>query len=117
MYWVIGILGLALIVAPYVLGYSGNTNALWTSIILGVVVALAAGYKALAKDVRRWEDWVAGIAGLLAVIAPFVLGFSALTTAVWASVILGAVVAILVGYELFFVTPKPEAHEMHEMKS
>jgi len=114
MYWTIGILGLALIVAPFVLGYSGDTNALWTSIILGAVVALVAGYKALTKDVAKWEDWVAGIAGLLAVIAPFVL-FSAQTTAVWTSVILGLVVAILAGYQVFFVKPKPAPSEMHEM--
>lgn len=111
MYWVISILGLALIAAPYVLGYSGSTNALWSSIIVGAVVAVVAGYKALAKDVSRWEDWVAGIAGLLAVIAPFVLGFSALTTAAWTSIVLGAVVAILAGYELFFVQPKAKQPE------
>lgn len=104
--WVNAVLGLALIVAPYGLGYSDNVPALWSSIILGVIVLLAAGYRAITKDTARWEEWVAGIAGLLAVIAPFVLGFSALATAVWASVILGALIAILAGYKLFFLQPE-----------
>jgi len=101
MYWITGILGLALIVAPFVLGYSGDTTALWSSIILGVIVVVASGIQGLVHDVTKWEYWVAGIAGLLAVVAPFVLHFNTLTTALWASVILGAVMAILSGYEVF----------------
>jgi hypothetical protein len=101
VYWLITILGLVLIVAPFVLGYSGETTPMWTSIILGAIVALSAAYKALARDEARWEAWVAGIAGVLAVIAPFVLGFSALTTAMWTSVVLGIVVVILAGTQVY----------------
>jgi hypothetical protein len=42
MYWLTGLLGLALVVAPFALGYSGDPTALWSSIILGTVVALVA---------------------------------------------------------------------------
>jgi hypothetical protein len=101
MYWLNMILGLALIVAPFALGYNTNTTAFWSSIILGVVIALASGYKALIKDAARWEDWVDVVAGVIAVLVPFVFGFSALATALWAFIVLGVIVAGLSGYRLY----------------
>ena len=35
MYWLTGVLGLILVVAPFIMGYTENLAALWTSIILG----------------------------------------------------------------------------------
>jgi general stress protein CsbA len=101
MYWLITILGVALIGAPFVFGYTSNTTAFWSSIILGAMIALASGYKAYAKDAGRWEDWVDVIAGIVAVLVPFVFGFSALATALWACVILGVAVVALSGYQLY----------------
>lgn len=40
--WVNVVLGVWLIVAPYVLGYSTASTALWNDIIIGVVVAIVA---------------------------------------------------------------------------
>jgi uncharacterized membrane protein len=103
MYWITGILGLALVAAPYVLGYSDNTTAMWTSVILGLVVVLVSIIEGVVRDPSKWEYWVAGIAGLLALIAPFALGFSSLATAMWFTVVVGALLLILDGYEIFFV--------------
>lgn len=111
MYWLTGILGLIMIVAPYVLGFSGDPGALWTNIILGVVVLLASAYKAIARDVALWEYWVAGIAGVLAVVAPFTFGFSAQAIALWTTLILGAVVAILAGIKVFAPGKAQPHHE------
>lgn len=108
MYWITGILGLALIAAPYVLGYATNPTAVWTSLILGVAVVIVSAYKAFAHDMAKWEYWVAGLLGLAAIVLPFVLGFS---TQASAMLILGAAVAILAGYQVFFVKPS-EKHEM-----
>jgi bacteriorhodopsin len=76
MYWFTGILGLAMAVAPFALGYSDNTFAMWTSVILGLAVLLASLFEALDERKAKWEWWVTGIAGILAVIAPFVFGFT-----------------------------------------
>jgi hypothetical protein len=105
MFWLTGILGLVLILAPFVLGYQNDPTALWTSVICGAAVVVVSGYKAWAHDKAIWEYWVAGIAGVLAVLAPFALGFSALVTAMWTSIVIGAVVAVLAGYEVFFMQP------------
>jgi hypothetical protein len=37
--WVNGVLGLWLIVAPWVLGFNKTNSALWDNVILGIVVA------------------------------------------------------------------------------
>ncbi len=101
MHWIISLLGDLLLIAPFILGFSANTPALWTCIVLGVVVTLSAGYKAVAKDEAKWEVVVAGIAGVLAVLAPFILGYSSNATAMWTSIILGLVVAVLAGWDYF----------------
>jgi len=103
MYWLTGLLGIAMAIAPFVQGYSDNPTAMWTSIILGVVVLAASIFESMDVRHAKWEWWVAGIAGVLAVIAPFVFGFTALTMAMWTLLVLGIVVAILAGYEVFFV--------------
>ena len=107
MYWVTGILGLLLIVAPFILSFSGSPVALWSSFILGAVVLVMSVIKGIAQDTSDWEYWVAGIVGLLAIVAPFILGFSALSIALWTSIVLGVVIAILAGYQIF---SNPHSH-------
>ena len=107
MYWVTGLLGLLLILAPYILGYSDHAAALWSSGVLGLGVVLVSAYKALARDEGTWEYAAAIILGLLAVVAPFALGFGTHGVAVWTSIGLGVVVAILAGYRLL-AQPQPQ---------
>jgi bacteriorhodopsin len=95
---VLGLLGVLLVAAPFALGYNTDTYALWSSIVLGVVVILVAVYKAVVRDTARWEYWAAGIVGVLAIVAPFVLGFNTLTSALWTFIVLGAILVLLDGY-------------------
>lgn len=106
MYWLTGLLGVIFIVAPFFLGYANNVTALWTSIVVGLVVAFVSIFRALDREESRWEYIVAGVMGLVAVFAPFILGFSAATTAMWTTIIIGAVLAILAGYQGFFARPQ-----------
>jgi hypothetical protein len=43
MYWIIGILGLALMVTPFVVVCSSNMVGLWSSFLLGTAVVLVSG--------------------------------------------------------------------------
>jgi len=45
MYWLTGILGFVLMIAPFLFGYSYDTAALWTSIVVGVLIVILAGAK------------------------------------------------------------------------
>src|SRR5690242_4027836 len=106
MYWITGLLGLALGVCPWVFNYTDNTNALWASVIIGAAIVLVSLYKAVIQDSQYWEYWVVGLAGIVAVAAPFVLNFTALTEALWASIIVGVLAVLIAGYEVFFVQPE-----------
>lgn len=101
MYWITGILGLALIAAPYFLGYTGDTVAYWTSMIIGVVVVGISAIEGFFKDRDLWEYWVAGILGLGAIVAPFILGFGSNANAMWTIVITGILLAFFAGSKLY----------------
>lgn len=106
MYWLTGILGVALAIAPFVLGYTSQPAALWTSIIAGLGVVMVSVLEATAHDKENWEYWIAGILGIAALAAPFVLGFNTITTAMWTSVIAGGLIAVFAGTRLFTRLPK-----------
>lgn len=97
MYLITGILGLAFAIAPFLFGYQGNTVAMYSSIILGSLVVLASAVEFFQEDKEMWEYWVAGILGIVAIAAPFVLNFSNHTNAMWTSVIAGALIAVFAG--------------------
>lgn len=100
MYYLTGLLGLVAVAAPFLFGYSNDTAALWTSLVVGTVLIVASVIEGLADDKDRWEYWVAGIAGLGAIIAPFALGFSASAAAVWTMIVVGIVAIIAAGTKL-----------------
>jgi hypothetical protein len=102
MYWVTGILGLALVLAPFVFGYADNTAATWTSLILGGGTIIISFFEKLANNHDRWEYWVAMAAGVVAVIAPFVLGFGGWTVAMVATVAVGILLAAVAGTKLYY---------------
>lgn len=107
MYWITALLGLALGASPWVFSYTDNAMAFWVSIAIGVVLFAVSAYKAVMQDERQyWEYWLAGLAGIAAVAAPFILGFSTVTAALWASIIVGLLAVIIAGYEVFFVQPE-----------
>jgi hypothetical protein len=106
MYWFTGLLGIALGVAPWILNYSGNNAAMWTSVILGGLIVLASAYKGFVQGTETWEYAFVGLAGLAAVIAPFVFDFTAITWALWAFIAVGVVALLVASYEVFFVAPE-----------
>lgn len=101
MYWITGILGLILAISPYMFGYSNDAAALWTSLIVGGATIVVSLLEATRADRDQWEYWVAGILGLFAVIAPFILGFGGNTSAMWTTVVIGILIAIFAGSRLF----------------
>lgn len=106
MYWLTGVLGLALFFAPFVLGYSTDSTAFWSNIVLGSAVVVISGIKGLMQDASRWEYWIAGLLGLAIIIAPFVFNYATVAVALWASIFVGAVIVILSGYKIFSGSPQ-----------
>jgi SPW repeat-containing protein len=97
------ILGAALFLSPWLFGFAGGVqsqNAWITGLVIGAlsIAALAA--------FAVWEEWLNLIAGLWAVVSPWVLGFQG-TTAMTVHVIIGIVVAALAAIELWIMYQNP----------
>jgi hypothetical protein len=71
-----------------------STNAMIGGIIIAVlsIAALAA--------FTVWEEWINLVVGLWLIVSPWVLHFSG-TTAMYVTVVIGALVALLAAIELF----------------
>jgi hypothetical protein len=93
MNWITVIAGVILCLAPFVTGYSGTPSALWTSLIMGVVIAVLGFVKSYK---------LAAVAGVVTFIAPWIFGFNGIGAALWSCLVLGGVVVILDGYRGFF---------------
>jgi uncharacterized membrane protein len=99
------IAGLGLFLSPWYLGYTGETSAAWNASIVGAVVALIAIGALVAF--HEYEEWASLALGLWSIVAPWALGFAAVTAAVWAHVIAGIVVAVLAAANVWFVHNRP----------
>ena len=87
------ILGLWLIISPWVLGYASSMVPTWNALIVGVIIAVAAASTLVAF--HQWEEWVNVVLAVWLIISPWILGFSAMAAAVSNQVIVGIVVGVL----------------------
>ncbi len=97
--------GLGLLLSPWCLGYAGETSAAWSAWIVGAVVALIAIGALVAF--REYEEWANLVLGLWSIVAPWALGFAAVTAATWTHVIAGVVVAALAAGNVWFAHDRP----------
>jgi hypothetical protein len=99
--WINLICGVLLFLSPWALGFAGDPLAARTAWVGGIVIAVM-GIAALVQF-AEWEDWIALVAGVLMIIAPWVLGFASVPYALWACVVLGIVVALASVSEIWIV--------------
>lgn len=91
--WANVVLGIWLIVSPFILGYTDTgTLAAPHSYAIGIAVAIFA-FAALYRF-YRWEEGVNLALGLWLIAAPFVLNFSNVGPALWNHVIVGILIGI-----------------------
>jgi hypothetical protein len=93
--------GVALALTPWIFGYTAQSAASWSAWVLGIVIAIVA-IGALVSF-RRWEEWINLALGVLAIIAPWALGFSSVPGATYAHVVLGLIVLVLAAIELWLI--------------
>jgi hypothetical protein len=109
MFWITALLGIVLAVAPFVFGYSANPVAMWTSIGLGAIVALVSilGLVQTNESDHNVDYWILAVVGLLAIIAPFALGYSTIVAALWITIALGVVLLLWDGFQIWQHRPAP----------
>ncbi len=103
------VLGLWLIVSPWLFGYAAETAAAWNGWVPGIIVAVAAA--AALAAFHEWEEWVNGLLGIWLIISPWITGYSAVTAAVWNHVIVGIITTVLAFWAAYEARHQPaEAH-------
>ncbi len=95
--WVNCALGLWLIAAPFALAYTNESSAVYEDVILGILIASVALWRALGAETNSAArlSWVVAAAGFWVMLAPFELGYGATRAPVDNDVIVGLAVLIL----------------------
>ena len=93
------VLGLWVIISPWVLGFDGSSMAMSNAVIVGVLLVATALGAAFVP--RAWEEWTEAGIGLWLVVSPWILGFSGNRNAMLSTVIAGVIVVALALWTLF----------------
>lgn len=93
------VLGIWLLLSPWILAYAAETTAAWNAYVLGVIIGVAAVAALVAF--HEWEEWVNAVFGAWLIVSPWVLGFGALTAAVWNQIVVGVLVGALAIWSVF----------------
>ena len=101
------VLAAFLFVSPWLVGFREVQAASWNAWICGLVIFVLAAVA--VAQLQEWEQWVNGILGLWTVVAPWVLGFASVATAMWTHVGVGIAVAVLAAIELWLIHSGPPA--------
>lgn len=83
------LLGIWLIIAPFVLAYT-EVDARWNDVIVGILIVLMAGSRLMQMSVTA-PSWVNVILGLWLLIAPFVMAYQS-NDAFWNNILVGIAV-------------------------
>jgi len=102
--WANLVLGVWLILSPWLLGFSGIPSAMWNAVIVGVVVGLMALMH--LRGGPLWEEGVNVLLGVWLILSPWILGFSGEANALWNALIVGVLVGALA---LSVTREKPKA--------
>ena len=108
--WISLVLAILLFVSPWILGFVDVARAAWNAWIFAAVVGVLA--LAALSGYREWEEWEEGLGffvGIWVVIAPWVLGFVATATALWAHVVLGGLIVVASAWEFWQTHHRPHA--------
>jgi len=92
------VLGVWLVLSPWALGFQGDVTAVTTAVVIGVLLVAAALGALLVP--RAWEEWSEGMLGLMMLVSPWVLGYSARATPMHSAVVTGIVIVSLSAWTL-----------------
>jgi hypothetical protein len=97
--WLNLALSVLLFISPWVLGFAGEQQPAWNAWACAIIIAVFS--VAALVNFAEWEEWVNLVVGLWLVISPWILQFSAVTSAMWTAVIIGVIVAVLAAWEIW----------------
>ena len=96
------VLGIWLILAPFILGYSTLTPAVWNDIVVGILIVALAGTRVSKPTRYEAASWTNAGIGAWLIAAPFILPYSEapalvanVQAAFWNDIIVGLIVLVL----------------------
>jgi hypothetical protein len=109
--WIIALCGLwecGDIAALFIPDFGQIQAFVWNHIIVGIILVLVGAWAALTHTVgtAKTLDWIAAVAGVWLIIAPFILGPPAVAAGLWNDIIVGVIVIIL-GVWAALAAPRP----------
>jgi len=100
------VLGVLLFLSPWALGYADAEMAARTAWIGGIIIAILS--LAAIVNFAEWEEWLNLLVGFAVIVSPAFFGFSQVMNAVAAHYVLGVLVVLVSGWELWTVHhPRP----------
>jgi thiol:disulfide interchange protein len=93
--WINLILGIWLIIAPFVFGSTGLRTVTGNNIVLGILLIASSWWILAAKIQNAGVSWFQMLCGIWLVIAPFVLRYRDVTHAMANDVVVGVIVFIV----------------------
>lgn len=93
------LLGVILILSPWLMGYADMSMAMYNAVLIGAAL-VAASLGAILVP-RAWEEWTECALGAWMVVSPWVLGFNMHRDAMVTAVTMGLVIAALALWTLF----------------
>lgn len=93
------VLGIILLISPWLFGFAAAQAPAWTAWIGGLVIA-AVSFAALLR-MLEWEERISFVAGLCVMGAPWLFGFSGMPAATWTHVLIGLGITVLAVVELW----------------
>jgi hypothetical protein len=87
------ILGIWVLISPFVLGYSHDKGAIWNNVISGIIIMVIAAVRIWGNAMPR-ISWINFIVGIWLIISPWAANFSLGSGFAWNQVIVGIMVAV-----------------------
>jgi len=88
------LLGIWLLVSPWVFGYqTAGSAAIWNSVIVGALIAILAAGNCFSHHTRTGLNWINVLLGLWTMISPLVYGYTVNTSGVGDNIALAILIA------------------------
>lgn len=87
------VLGLWLIAAPWVMGFTNTGLFEWNAYACGVIIAVSAA--AAITEFHEWEEWMDAAIGVWLMVSPWVLGMTMMSAMMIMFFVVGLAVAVM----------------------
>lgn len=110
--WVVVLLGVWEVLAPFILGYFTDSAALWNAIAVGLTLIVLATLAALSRAEMTLKALERGGAalGVWLIVAPSIVHYSDIAAAKWNDIIVGAGVTMLTVWAVLTLSVGSSVH-------